>query len=225
MAFGGDTSKWGNTFPENFVPDVLQLILDAWRQMKSVKCDAKENQITLQLCAVMRKLKFLRNSMFAIRPEMLVLDLESGKELGRIDLQFTHGDQEELYFAFECKRLYYQDSNKKVHANVSEYTGSAGIMCFVTEKYSRGLPHGGMIGYVLSGSLAKALTPLQKSMETNRTSLCLTSTPALLPCAHCPNQPGVLESSHNVNGRSMVLYHVLLPNQAPHSSNAAEGTS
>lgn len=212
MAFGGDNSQWSGHFPDDLIPDVLQLILGGWEQLRPVAPDAKEVPVTLRLCATMRNLKALRDSLFAIRPESLVLDPETGKELGRIDLEFTHGDNEDIYFAFECKRLYYQASDGKIRANVSEYTGNGGMMCFITQQYSRGLPHGGMIGYVLNGNVAQTKTAIRKSIEKNRSTLRLKPNTTLGKCALLPRDSHVAESLHIVGNRDMTIYHVLLAN-------------
>lgn len=212
MAFGGDTSQWADTFPESLIPDVLQLILEGWDAIRPVQSDAREEPITRRLRESIRRAKNHRKLPFTVWPEASETDLSTGKEIGRIDLLFLHGHREDVYLSFECKRLYYDDGRGGFPANVSKYTGNDGMMCFVTEKYSRGLPHGGMIGYILNQSLENAREMIEKSMGVNSNPLCLQTDPPFTACVYFPNDPRVLESSHRINHRTMVLYHVLLPN-------------
>ena len=44
-------------------------------------------------------------------------------------------------------------------------------MCFVTGKYSRGLPLGGMIGYVMDGDLLRAHRNVQRAIQRERKAL------------------------------------------------------
>lgn len=212
MAFGGDTSQWADTFPDSLIPDVLQLILDGWERMPPAPSEAKEEATTRQLREILRQSRDLRGLPFSIWPESTETDPSCGREIGRIDLRFVHGYREEVHLAFECKRLYYAKSDGTRVANTSEYTGDDGMMCFVTGKYSRGLPHGGMIGYVLDGNVTKAKTAINKSIRKNSARLKLTSDPPLCASLYFPKENRIAESKHDIRSRTVTIFHVLLAN-------------
>jgi len=160
----------------------------------------------------MKRIKSLRALPFAIRPESLLIDPDSGKQIGRIDLLFTHGDNEDLYLSFECKRLYYSTAKGKIVPGVDKYSGNGGMMCYITEQYSPSLPHGGMIGYVLNGNLSKARTAIEKRINEQRGELNLTRPEPLLDCSYFPGDKRLAESAHVINGRAMTIFHILLAN-------------
>jgi hypothetical protein len=53
----------------------------------------------------------------------------------------------------------------------SVYVGDEGMMCFVTGKYSAGLPHAGMLAYVMDNDVSRAWDGLSTAIEDNRISL------------------------------------------------------
>jgi len=212
MAVGGNNIQWADTFPEDLVPVVLNLIVCGWPKLLPVAPDAWEEATTRKLREVLRYEKNFRMLPFSIWPESSETDPSSGKEIGRIDLRFLHGHREDVYLSFECKRLNYSDRSGKTHANFSEYTGDGGMMCYITQKYSKGLPHGGMIGYVLNGDLAGAKVGVKKSMEKNRAKLNLKVNSSLSKSSHFPSDKRLAESVHDVCGTEMTIYHIFLAN-------------
>lgn len=212
MAFAGDNSQWLGFFRESLIPEVLALILQGWGDMPLVGPDAKEVETTRRLREVLRQIKQLRRLPFTIWPESSETNPATGREIGRLDLRFLHGYREDVYLSFECKRLYYQDDGGKRHANVSAYTGKDGLMCYITQKYGRGLRHGGMIGYVLDGDIPKAKAQINRSMGNHRERLRLLSNPPLQDCAYFPTDNRCAESLHKISDMHMTIYHILLAN-------------
>lgn len=212
MAVGGNISLWADTFPDNLLPVVLDLIVQSWPAVLPVASDAKEEPTTRRLREVLRREKDLRQLPFTIWPESSETDPTSGKETGRIDLRFLHGYREDVYLSFECKRLYYLTASGRTEANVSEYTGKDGMLCYVSQQYSKGLPHGGMIGYILNGSLSRAKKRVEKSIDRNRVKLKLKAGTLLEKSRHAPSNPHLAESIHLIFGNKMTIYHVLLEN-------------
>ena len=60
MTIWGDASLWADTFPEDLVPDVLQLVLEAWKDFPGTARDAHEVPTTRAFRQVMIRNKVLR---------------------------------------------------------------------------------------------------------------------------------------------------------------------
>ena len=117
---------------------------------------------------------YIKQLPFQVRRELTVDDPVSGDELGRIDLCLLHGNDEDVYFAFECKRLNVTfPSGFKTLA--PEYVGEDGIGCFVSQKYSVGQKYGGMIGYVFDGNIEVAMESIGARIKDKATKVALKS--------------------------------------------------
>ena len=57
----------------------------------------------------------------------------------------------ETLFAFEAKRLRVLYPGGKRSTEYPTYVGNAGMMAFLVEQYSKGLPAAGMLAYVMDG--------------------------------------------------------------------------
>lgn len=124
-----------------------------------------------------------------------------------IDFVLTVGDDEDVYLAYECKRL-----NVPYAARVRNLCApyvEEGLMRFVTGQYSNGLPMATMIGYVMNGDNGRARSGLRKVMKARAATLGLTAEqdrPTL------PGMPARFSSTHTCrSGHSMKVEHHLLP--------------
>lgn len=104
MAVLGNPDAWSDFFPAALIPNVLDVIIASWASFPRPQHSEREVRITRRFRAHLRKGKNARLLPVRIERESPEDD-EGGQELGRIDLRFTHGHREEIYFAFECKRL------------------------------------------------------------------------------------------------------------------------
>ncbi len=144
---------------------------------------------------------------FNIDPEIILPD-EEGRETGRIDIRFLQEVDEQVYFAFECKRLRYITPSGSLVTNTSDYVGDQGMMCFVLGKYSPELHSGGMIGYVLDGEKQKAKEAVKQLIEKKRKPLLLESNSTLAPSPINPKK--IDETKHDLAKRKFTLYHLFL---------------
>src|SRR5205823_9163345 len=136
-------------------------------------------------------------------------DPKTGEELGRIDLKFLPAvsAREEVYFAFECKRLNaIEDGHRRTLA--PEYV-TEGMMRFVTGQYAATMLHGGMIGYVLDGKNADAVRLVERNIASRATELNMAAPATLGRSVLRPDNEMIRETTHLL-GRSFRLHHVFL---------------
>jgi len=153
---------------------VMKLILDSWN---SFKIPSKfEDRITNKFCAHLRTNKDRSKHFFSIEPQSYTLD-DTGEVLGKIDLKFSGGYEENVYFSFECKRL-------RVHfpsgfdTLASKYV-TDGMYRYFNDQYAQGLDKGGMLGYVMDGDITNAIEDVKKAIENRRSCLYMTANDTL----------------------------------------------
>lgn len=200
--------SWGELFPVNSIPNILGLVVDTWNNFKKPNANELENRINQRFTD---KLRIAKNEAdlrcFQIRSEVGTIGTD-----GRIDIVFipTGTHREEVYFAFECKRLRIPCEDKtKPDSNSSKYVGKDGMMCFITGKYSEGLNYGGMIAYVMDGKVNEAIIQVKNSMQKKKIPLCVINDPFFMT-SPLLNDDKVKETSHKLGARDFTIYHVFL---------------
>ncbi len=94
------------------------------------------------------------------------------------------------------------------------------MMCFVTGKYSRGLPLGGMIGYVMDGDLPRAHRNVCRAIQRERRPLRITTGGAFQPTPLLPDSTWHGQTHHQREGGGITIFHLLLPvRRRPADSN------
>lgn len=215
MAVIGDAELWSDLFPDRLIPQILSLVLDVWTAWEEPESNALEVPITRRFRARLRQDKNLRRLPVRIERESPEDSFDSGKEIGRIDLRFCHGYREEVYFAFECKRLNLR-RGKKRQSLATEYVDD-GLMRFVDGRYAQGLHSGGMLGYVMDGDVPAATRSVQRSTVARRERLRLVGS-GLAECALKPESDQVRETIHRLEPE-LRIFHVFLPVQSPPASS------
>lgn len=214
MTIWGDASLWADTFPEDLVPDILGLVLEAWRDFPGTARDAHEVPTTRAFRQVMIRNKVLRRLPLRIEREVSEDDADEAEEQGRIDLKLIPAGsaREEVYFAFECKRLnaFIGDRYRSL---ASEYV-TQGMMRFVTARYSKTQKHGGMIGYVLDGDIAGAIKGIKRNVRIRQAELCLPTSKGLEESSFFPSRRELRETRHQLSTRVFRIHHVFLANSA-----------
>ncbi|MGE5605830.1 MAG: hypothetical protein ACM3YE_09080 [Bacteroidota bacterium] len=115
--------------------------------------------------------KYVRKFKYDFNLGYLLFTLESGVVSEdftteyRIDIQIqsTKSIQycdEQFYLAFECKRLKNCGNNK-------EYINGGMSRFVLDEKYSKGYPFAGMIGFIVKGSVSKIIQDLKTRIENH----------------------------------------------------------
>jgi hypothetical protein len=128
------------------------------------------------------------------------------EEKGRIDLVFIHGFREDVYFAFECKRLNVTYKGK-TRSLATEYVGGQGLSAFIQNWYSQGLINAGMLGYVMDGDTKNAQEEIDRNIKLNKASL---KTKNGLSRSSLLKDETIKESVHNLSDRQMTVHHVFL---------------
>jgi hypothetical protein len=137
---------------------------------------------------------------------------------GKIDIAVLLDQERERYLAYECKRLNVVHGTRASQA--TRYVND-GMMRFLTEQYAEGLPVGCMLGYVMDGDLAFALTQITAAIAAQKIPLGLIASPT-------SGQPmtGIerFSSDHQRPNKSgIVLRHVLLPFSNSSQTSVASG--
>ncbi len=198
-------------FPEYLIPDILELIINTWVIFPKPKPLDPEVPISEAFTKKLRAEKNQRDDLpFKIRPELVTLNTGDDTD-GRIDIcfDFIGTPYEEIYFAFECKRLRipYPD---RLDTNNSDYVNEQGMMCFITGKYSRSVTNGGMIAYVMDGNTNKAIDSVGKLIKRKSLVLKLTKDTGLESSSMLISYPNVRETTHTLSKRNFTIHHIFL---------------
>lgn len=201
----GDLDPWGDTFPDGLLESVVDLLVDTWRTLPPFGAVLKEDQITRKYVTQVRGTKLARRLPFAVHSQYELIDPGSGDIVGIIDLCAVHGHREEVYLAFECKRLRVPHAHG-VYERASEYV-KEGMLRFTQGRY--GGASGGMIGYVLDRNVLAAMDAVEQSVQNHAPVLGVRAAPALQP-SRCTTNGSVRETTHQIGGTTCVLQHLFL---------------
>ncbi|RVT81627.1 hypothetical protein DXV76_20300 [Rhodobacteraceae bacterium CCMM004] len=133
---------------------------------------------------------------------------------GRIDLVLFWSQDPSSYLAYEAKRLHVQMPSG-FQALSGKYVND-GLKRYATEKYSEGLPFGGMLGYVLDGDLEGASNKIAAVLTNNPGAISLSAGPNSLPEIGAARR---FETRHiRPNGTEIHVAHSLVDCSNSHSS-------
>ena len=164
MKLIGSPEDWGDLI-ESLVPDILELIVSAWKEMSPLTPDALEDPTTEDLYRLLQLHRDASCLPFQIHIQMAELDPAAGEDQGRMDIAFLPLiPREDIYFCLECKRLNAKSSSGKTRTLTSEYI-THGMLRFVSGQYAKRVRHGGMIAYVLDGDVDCAIENVQNLIK------------------------------------------------------------
>ena len=203
-------------FGKDYLAQILEAVAVAWRQMPKPKPTEIENRITSRLAGwLLNAPGFAGELPFHVVPQHELPDI-NGKILGRLDICFKHLQSTRDYFAVEAKRLHVAYGSG-MRPEYLGYVGDEGMMAFVEGQYSKKLPAGGMLGYVMDGNASKAWTGLDARIEDRREQLCL-SNDSKLTASSLAQLAGkgisgtrLGETFHDLKTHTLRLFHMLLP--------------
>jgi len=198
-------------FPEELIPEILELVITSWRTFKKPDHLAREVPISKAFTKKIRAEKNQHGDLpFHVWYELPPLSTQT-EEDGRIDILFSYigTHREDIYLAFECKRLRIPYPSG-LDTNNSDYVGDQGMMCFVTGKYSPSVTHAGMIGYVMDGKANLAIISLEKLIKRKRSTLKLRENTGLQPSLIMLNCQNVRETTHILSGKQLKIHHLFL---------------
>jgi hypothetical protein len=205
----GDSDIWSDTFPEDLVPRLLELVTDTWQGFEKPSVGELEVPITRRFKHALKQAKDFKRLPVRIEREPAEDDPETGMERGRIDLKFlpAFSAREEVYFAFECKRLNaIQDGRRRTLA--PEYVAQ-GMLRFVTGQYAASMRHGGMIGYVLDGECTTAIRLVEENVKRRVVELKMEAPGGLARSSLRASDEMARETIHKLP-REFRLHHLFL---------------
>ena len=210
MAIVGNPDQWADVFPSDMVPEILDIITAAWLACPKPAPGQLENKITLRLLRYLRGEKNSRILPVTVDWELTIVDPDAAEVLGRVDIIWRAGHREEVYLAFECKRLRVPESSgSRVRSYASKYVDD-GMTRFVREAYAAGLVHGGMIGYVMDGKVPLAIKTVDNSIKKKHVLLRQRKPLGLNKSAIRPHSRHVRETTHCRDSKNITLHHVFL---------------
>src|SRR5271157_2289213 len=223
----GDVDAWAEVFPEDLVPRIIDLVWTTWATFPKPAANEHEVPITRRFKCDLKQAKDYIRLPVRIDREPAEDDPLTAQELGRIDLKFSPAGSalEEVYFAFECKRLNATENGTR-RPRASEYV-TEGMMRLVTGQYAAAMRHGGMIGYVLDGDCDHAIRLVGQNITSNRSRLRMQDSADLTESSLRRDNPMIRETTHDL-GRSeqFRLHHLFLSavvNEGPPSSGGILG--
>jgi len=213
MSVFGDSRLWSVLFPDERIPEILDLVLTTWETFPKPQPDADEVEITRFFRIALIRTKRGVRLPVRIDREAYEDDLETGEHLGRLDLKFVAAEcaAEENYFTFECKRLNAIVSGA-VRPYASEYV-TKGMMRFIEQRYAYAQNHGGMIGYVLDGDLPHAQELVHNNIRDKRAELRMDDPARLQTSSLRSSIEAVKETGHNFERGRFQIHHVFLCNE------------
>jgi hypothetical protein len=209
----GNAEGWKDLLPEEFIPDILELVITSWDTFNKPSRLELEVTISEEFVKKLRVDKNRRGDLpFQIWPEINTLDTQA-EDKGRMDILFSYLGtlKEEIHFAFECKRLRIPyPPPRKLTTNNSDYVNDQGMMCFVTGKYSRSVANGGMIAYVMDGKIEKAILSVGELIEKKTSMLKLAKNTGLELSSVLRDLQNVRETRHVLRTKKFTIHHVFL---------------
>src|ERR1035441_10229988 len=202
-------------FGEDYLAQIMEAVARAWRQMPQPKPTEIENRITSRLAGwLLNAPGFAGELPFHVVPQHQLPDI-TGKILGQLDICFKHLQSTRDYFAVEAKRLHVAYGSG-MRPEYLRLVGNEGMKAFIEGQYSKNLPAGGMLGYVMDGDTPKAWSGLATRIEGRRQELKLGASSKLtkskLSHIEASGMSGTLlgETAHQI-GYKLRLFHLLLP--------------
>jgi hypothetical protein len=212
---GDEATKWIPLFPAEEIPFILAAVLRCSVTLRKKHAIEHENKISNRLRKLLIRDPVLRWRPVELDRETLLYDDDSDEEnpIGRPDFRFLYSTGTRKpwpYFAIEAKRLHVTfPSGWK--SCVSEYvTGDQGMMCFVEQRYGRGLDSGGMLGYVFDGNVQAAHISIGAAIEDSREKLKTAPPFKLVLSAVLPEDSRVSETIHALEHRNFTIYHLFV---------------
>ena len=192
-------------FPTGFEGEVLRLVIDVWRTLELPRNARLEPRITKLLVKALRQRFQQEQRDGFVTPEEPDAD-ESGKEISRTDIRVYPPKQHlDVAFVLESKRL------NTPKSNASEYVGDGGMMCFIAGKYSRGLPCGAMLGYVMDANVPRAHKAVCEAVRHKRVELWLAKDGDYRASPLLPDEKWHGETRHALPDGGFTIFHLLLP--------------
>jgi hypothetical protein len=163
-------------YKQGFIIDTHEILWNGYLAAKPrINSECEETDITGFICSEIdiwlessETAQRYNRTNFSVYENKLVNDTPSriGKSRQLIDIFIKGNNSPYLSLAFEAKRL------KKNSYSIGNYTGSAGMGCFLNEEYSKSDSHAGMIGYIQSDESLYWIKELKRKFNEQSNNLC-----------------------------------------------------
>lgn len=208
---------------ESFVHLVLEITVEAYQRMRQdgrVQRDWEEDTFTIRLTEVYiqslahrHPLNLIAMSRTKVHTSAMKNGCLSPKKAVEIDIRLFPPwiDYNQVYFAWECKRIGDKRVDVKHAALIPEYI-TEGILRFIDGEYASGLDDAGMLGYVLDGDVTNIVDDINVSMCHPRRTRPLPAADHLALAPAIGTFKDVYQSSHErvVGQRPIRLHHLFL---------------
>ncbi|UPT63345.1 MAG: hypothetical protein M0D54_01910 [Hyphomonadaceae bacterium JAD_PAG50586_4] len=207
----GDPSQWASRFVSTD-DRLLARIVAVWPACQAaLPANADEDLITRNLVNLLLRDGETREFVHWIQDQFPVWEYTAGGvgiEKGIVDMAVLLDQERTNYLAYECKRLSVIYSNGR-QSLAGPYV-TEGLVRFVTEQYAEKLPTGAMLGYVLDGDIAFALSRVSTAIQSNRQLVGLLEGPTELPTISVAARFGTLHQRPTGN-HQIEVRHAFLP--------------
>lgn len=197
-------------FKSGFGGEVMRCILDAWKTMTLHRSVRHETCLTALLADELNT-AFEGTREWLAWPEAQETDPTFGTQIGRNDIRFLPAPHRHrgVFFTAECKRLHVRTDSGFRHL-AAEYV-TEGMQRFVDGAYSKGVPCGGMVGYVMDDDLDTAVERVRREIESRCRPLQMTRRHAhRSPSLALPLWPHSGDTFHRRDGVTFLLHHMLV---------------
>lgn len=202
----GDPAFWDDFFQQSLIPTILSLVINTWNRMEKPRQTNHEDDISIKLYAALVNSKDRSQHVFLIRYEDVEVDTNLAKATGRKDIVFfPPANDEEIYFCLEAKRLNALVSG--VRKSLADEYVKEGMQRFIDGKYSRFVRHGGMLGYVLDGKVARAVKNVERNIQAHVRELGMNAPGRFLSSSIRPDDPSTKETHHR-RAHETALFHI-----------------
>lgn len=210
MTHLGSPTEWLDLI-DSQVPAILALVIDTWEKLPKPAANELENPVTNRLCAALQRRPDRESYHFHIRPQSVILEPDSGDELGRMDIAFLpFVPSDEIYFCLECKRLNVREVSR-IRPYFAEYV-RFGMLRFVSGQYAAAVRNGGMLAYVLDGNVHAALTGVEAVIKSLHQDLGIDPPGGFHSSSVRPHDSGAYETRHRRrhNPALFVIHHLFM---------------
>jgi hypothetical protein len=207
----GSLDPFADTFPPSLLPWVFRTVFKEWNKFHRTTRTPLENRITKPFVGHLQSCQENRHLPFFFDVHVKLANPEKDTETGELDIRVMHGQRPKVFFAFECKRLNII-RNGKYASQAGDYVGKEGMGCFLSGKYDGGSDCGGMMGYVMDNDVQKAITAINKALNTNKDILGIRPPPELkISSLIHENDYTWYETIHSAFKNDFTIYHLILP--------------
>lgn len=210
-------TEWVRVFEAEEIPIILGAVLRCSAALRKTSMTEHENRISDRLRARLIRDAKLRERPIMVDREVAVYDDNQEEPTGRLDFRFLwtrEAMHPQPYFVIEAKRLHVKFASRMdpcVSKYVTDRQGRQGMMCFIDQRYARGLASGGMLGYVFDGDVDRARVSVAVAIKKHGDKLKCVPPFALVASAIVPGDSRVSETTHHLPHGDFTIYHLFVP--------------